>query len=160
MPAPEKPATTPSLPGKLAKRTDGGPASKQAVRYASGMPYGEGQDFLDIQSSAAMEKAPPVRTNTSTLAGIAAASAQGPQGPNVVPLNAPTQNPNQPVTHGADAGTGPGMDSLGLNTASNVQDQAFAQQLASYMPVLMYIASRSDTSPETRNVIRQLRENM
>jgi hypothetical protein len=155
MPAPEKPATTPSLPGKLAKRTDGGVASKQAVRYASGMPYGEGQDFLDIQSSAAMEKATPVRP-----AALPSMAAAAPAGQDVVPLNAPTQNPNQPVTHGADAGAGPGMDSLGLNTANNVQDQAFTQQLASYMPVLMYIASRSDTSPETRNVIRQLRENM
>lgn len=157
MGTPVNPSTTPSLPGKLAKRTDGGPASKQAVRYASGMPYGEGQDFLDIQSLAAMEKAPPVRTNTSTLAGIAAASAQR---PNVVPLTAPTQDLNQPVTHGADGGKGSGMDSLGLNTGNNVQDQAFKQQLASYMPALMFIASRPETSPETINVIRQLRENM
>jgi hypothetical protein len=54
MPAPEKPAMS-SGPGSLSQRTDGGPASKQAVRYASGMPnYGDGQDFLDIQSSAPM----------------------------------------------------------------------------------------------------------
>ena len=157
MPAPEKPATTPSLPGKLAKRTDGGVASKQAVRYASGMAYGEGQDFLDIQSSAAMSKSEPVRPGSMPTATASAATAPG---PNVIPLTAPSQDLSQPVTHGADAGAGPGTDSLGLNTANTVADQAFQQQLASYMPVLMYIASRPDTSPETRNVIRQLREKM
>jgi len=157
MPAPEKPATTPSLPGKLATRTDGGPASKQAIRYASGMPYGEGQDFLDIQSSAAMAKAPTVR---GMSAGAVENAVQSAAPSPIVPLSAPTQNPQQPVTEGADAGPGAGSASLGLNTANTVQDQAFKQQIASYMPVFMYIASRPDTSPETRNVIRQLRENM
>lgn len=153
MPAPKKPAMQ-SGPGALSQRTDGGPASKQAVRYASGMPYGEGQDFLDIQSSAAMEKSTPVRPASQPSLQAAAGGQQ------VVPLTAPTQRPDEPITSGADSGAGPGMDSLGLNTADNVADQAYKQQIASYMPVLMYIASRPDTSPETRNVIRQLRESM
>ena len=78
----------------------------------------------------------------------------------IVPFGAPTQNPDQPATHGADSGAGPGMDSLGLNTGNEVQNNAFKQQLASYMPALMYIASRPDTSPETRTAIKELRENM
>jgi len=156
MPAPKKPAMS-SGPGSLSQRTDGGPASKQAVRYASGMPYGEGQDFLDIQSSAAMAKAPTVR---GMSAGAVENAVQSAAPSNVVPLSAPTQNPMQPVTDGADVGPGANSASLGLNTANTVQDQAFKQQIASYMPVFMYIASRPDTSPETRNVIRQLRENM
>ena len=158
MPAPEKPAMQ-SGPGSLSKRTDGGPASKQAVRYASGMPYGEGQDFQDLQSQAAMEKAPPVRPLSP---GSIRSAAQQPQPgqSNVVPLNSPSQMPDQPVTHGADAGPGPDLASLGLDAGATAEDQAFKEQIAAYMPALMFIASRPGTSPETRNVIRQLREKM
>jgi hypothetical protein len=158
MPAPEKPAMQ-SGPGSLSQRTDGGPASKQAIRYASGMPYGEGQDFMDLQSQAAMEKATPVRPLSPGTIRSAAQQAQPGQS-DVVPLNTPSQMPDQPVTHGADAGPGLDSSSLGLDNGATVQDQAFKQQIASYMPALMFIASRPGTSPETRNVIRQLRENM
>jgi hypothetical protein len=122
------------------------------------MPYGEGADFMDLQSSAKMEASAPVRA-LSPGAVRQAVQSNAPQS-GVVPFGAPTQNPDQPITHGADAGAGPGMDSLGLNTGNQVQDNAFKQQLASYMPALMYIASRPDTSPETRTAIKELRENM
>lgn len=40
-------------------RTDGGPASKQAQRYISGMPnYGDGQELSDLQASAPMAATP------------------------------------------------------------------------------------------------------
>ena len=53
MPQAEKPSTTPSLPGALSRRTDGGVASKQAQRYISGMPnYGDGQDMANLQAQA------------------------------------------------------------------------------------------------------------
>jgi hypothetical protein len=89
-----------------------------------------------------------------------AAQDNAPVGSDVVPLTAPSQLPGQPVTHGADAGPGPGSDVLGLNTGQTIEDQAFKQRLASYMPALMFIQSHSDTSPETRTVLKQLREFM
>lgn len=153
MPAPKKPAVQ-SGPGALSQRTDGGPASKQAVRYMAGGDYGDGQDMINIQSSAAMAQAAPVRSVPPS------AIAQAASGQEIIPLNAPTTEPGQPVTHGADGGPGPGMDSLGLNTGDVLQNNAFKEQLASYMPALMFIANRETTSPETRNIIRQLRENM
>jgi len=156
MPEPTTPAPV-SGPGALSQRTDGGPAS-QGSKYVAGMPYGEGADFMDLQSSAKMEGSAPVRA-LSPGAVRQAVQSNAPQS-GVVPFGAPTQNPDQPITHGADAGVGPGMDSLGLNTGNQVQDNAFKQQLASYMPALMYIASRPDTSPETRTAIKELRENM
>jgi hypothetical protein len=76
----------------------------------------------------------------------------------VVPLNAPDQNPNEPVTSGADAGPGPGMASLGLGSQDITADNNFKVSLAAYMPVLMQVAARPNTSPETRNTIRQLRD--
>mgnify|MGYP006267079727 CR=1 FL=1 len=148
-----------SNPGAGSQRTDGNAASqlKQAVRQIPSQSYGDATDFADIQSSAAMEKAAPVRAMSPSAIADA---AQQVQGAGIIPLNAPTTMPNQPVTHGADAGPGPGTESLGLNTADNLQNAMFKAQLASYMPALMFIASRDTTSPETRNIIRQLRENM
>jgi hypothetical protein len=76
----------------------------------------------------------------------------------VVPLNAPDQFPDRPVTHGVDAGPGPGSASLGLGAQDVAADNNFKTNLAAYMPVLMQVAARPNTSPETRNVIRQLRD--
>ena len=142
-----------SGPGALSQRTDGGPGSKQAARYISGLPYGEGQQMMDIQNSAPMAaSAAPSPTSGGAAAPMPVA--------NVVPLNAPTQRPNEPVTHGADVGPGPDMSSLGLGAKASAADQQSRMALASYMPVLMFVASQPSTSDETRNVIMQLRDSM
>ena len=138
--APANPAPT-SGPGALSQRTDGGPADTQAAQYVSGLPYGEGQALMQMQGAAPMAAAP-----------------QMPASAPIVPLNAPTQRPDEPVTAGADAGPGPGMDSLGLGARDAAASDAFRSTLVSYMPALMCIAANPNTSPETRNVIRQLRE--
>lgn len=137
---PNNPAPV-SGPGALSQRTDGGPADTQAAKYISGLPYGEGQEMMNIQGSAPM-----------------AAASMMPAPAPVVPLSAPTQRPNEPVTSGVDAGIGPDMSSLGLgerDTAANEQARA---TLISYMPALLQVASQAGTSPETRNIIRRLRE--
>lgn len=135
--APNNPAPV-SGPGALSQRTDGGPADTQAARYVSGLPYGEGQAMMEMQQSAPM-----------------AASAPAPAP--IVPLNAPTQRPQEPVTAGANAGPGPDMSSLGLGQQDIAADENFKATLSSYMPVLTFIASRPNTTPETRNFIKQLR---
>lgn len=137
---PNNPAPV-SGPGALSQRTDGGPADTQAAKYISGLPYGEGQEMMNIQGSAPM-----------------AAASQMPAPAPVVPLSAPTQRAGEPVTSGVDAGPGPDMSSLGLGSKDVAANESFRAALASYMPVLMQVASRSTTSPETRNIIRQLRE--
>lgn len=139
--APNNPAPV-SGPGALSQRTDGGPADTQAAKYVSGLPYGEGQAMMAQQQAAPM-----------AAAGMPAPAP-------IVPLNAPSQRPEEPVTAGANAGPGPDMSSLGLGAKDVAADTNFTAALASYMPALMHIASRSSTSPETRNIIRQLREMM
>ena len=142
-----------SGPGALSQRTDGGPGSTQAARYISGLPFGEGQQMMDLQQSAPMA-ASAAPSQAATAGGAPAPAA------NVVPLNAPTQRPNEPVTHGADVGPGPDMSSLGLGAKASAADQQSRMALASYMPVLMYVASQPSTTDETRNVIMQLRDSM
>jgi hypothetical protein len=138
--APANPAPV-SGPGAKSQRTDGGPADTQAAQYVSGLPFGEGQAFMNMQKSASM-----------------AGSGMMPEPAPIVPLNAPSQRPDEAVTSGADAGEGPGMSSLGLgakDVAANAESRAI---MASYVPALLNIASQPGTSPETRNIIRQLRE--
>ena len=153
MPQASKPAMT-SGPGALSRRTDGGPASKQAQRYISGMPnYGDGQELASLQASAPMAATPSVKPMPN--ADIAAAAAQGEQGgqpmPNPIqanPLDNPSQYPTQPVTHGADAGPGPGSEALILPNSVQTQYQdahAMFQQMAAgpnASPALKYLAMR------------------
>lgn len=103
MRTPANPAPV-SGPGALSRRTDGQPA-----RYASGMPYGDGQDFYDLQTSAPLAATDNVQAGRrqarqSGAAPVPAAVA--------TPLFSPTQRPEEPVTAGAAYGPGPGPSVL------------------------------------------------
>lgn len=153
MPQANKPSATPSLPGANASRTDGGPASKQAVRYAAGEPGAE--DFAALQGQAAMAKTPdakPMPKSAITQAvsqngqSVQQQPTQNPVQP--VPLGAPSQYPTQPVTHGADAGAGSGSEALILPNAAQGQYQdaqtMFTQMAANpnASPAMKYLAMR------------------
>ena len=87
-----------SAPGRLSRRTDGGP--QQTHAQMTGMAYGENADFQDIQSSAPLAAAPTVsnaRSRNTVPTGQSAAAT---------PLFAPTQRPDEPVTAGAPFGPG------------------------------------------------------
>jgi len=139
-----------SGPGSLSQRTDGGPAHKQAAKYISGLPYGQGQEMMNTQSSAPMEASTPT-PNPVPASQIAAASQQQmpamDQAP-VVPLTAPTQYPNEPITSGVDAGAGPGLASLGLQPLAVAQQQSAASSIkslaasANVSPALQFLASK------------------
>jgi len=142
MPQANKPAMT-SGPGALSRRTDGGPASKQAQRYISGMPnYGDGQELANLQASAPMAQAQSAKPMPQ--AAIAAAAAQGgqsampqpAQGPQVTPLDVPSQMPNQPVTNGADAGPGADSSALILPKPTDQRQQEVTALVARYLPDL------------------------
>ena len=116
--APTNPAPV-SGPGNLARRTDGGPGAKQPVMTLPDAKYGEAKAFRQQEQGAPM----------SALGGMPAPSGPpagaGPGGPSggapapggmdlPVGMGEPTKRPDEPVTHGADAGDGPGSASLGL----------------------------------------------
>ena len=146
-----------SGPGSLSQRTDGGPADTQAAKYITGLPYGQGQEMMAVQGSAPLAaSAPSPSPVPASQMGNGTQTVSEPMP--IVPLNAPTQRPGEPVTSGVDAGMGPGMASLGLGSQDVTADNNFRTSLAAYMPVLMQVAARPNTSPETRNVIRQLRD--
>jgi len=136
---PNNPAVQ-SGPGSLSQRTDGGPASKQAARYIAGGDYGEGQEMMDIQTSAPMAATP------ETAKPMPASQMQKAVPQTVIPFNAPTQHPDE-------AGTATAAPANPSDLDAN-----FRASIAMYMPALAFLADQPETSQETRDVIRQLRQ--
>ena len=155
MPAPKKPATTPSLPGANSTRTDGGIASKQAQRYIAGMPnYGDGQELSDLQASAPMAATPSPAAPSKT-AILQAAQGQQQASPQqqaqqVTPLSAPTQRPNEPVTTGSPLGLGAGPEAIGINPGQAIQTGTSAKNL------VQTLAANKDASPALQQLASKL----
>jgi len=82
--------------GALSERTDLN-VSSQPARYISGLPQGQGQATYDQQTAAPM-------AGTLEMPGM--------QLQEIVPLGAPTQFPNQPISYGANYGEGPGLSTV------------------------------------------------
>ena len=140
---PRNPAPS-SGPGALSRRTDGGPA--QPIRDLPNGEYGSGKEFRELQQGAPLPQAPAAPRPP-------APSAPQAGGPPAVPFNAPSSRPGEPVTSGAAAGAGPGVDALGLPNAQELDLAA----MKSRMPALELLAGHPGTSKEVRNYVRRLR---
>lgn len=129
-----------SGPGALSQRTDGGPAQPM---YVSGMPYGEGQDFMDLQSSAPLgaEAAKPRSKQGRSQGGASLPT----------PLFAPTQRPEEPVTAGAPFGPGGGPEST-----RPAMDQDM-QALKQYLPDLEIAAGFRNAPSSFKMLVNYLR---
>lgn len=110
--APRNPAPV-SGPGRLARRTDGGPAS-QNVAALPNAGYGESAEFESIQGAAPMSASPPPSmagggpAAGGGLAALLGAGGGGAPAAPPTPLTAPTERPEEPLTAGAPIGPGPG----------------------------------------------------
>jgi hypothetical protein len=93
---PNNPAPV-SGPGALSQRTDGGAIDgmTQPQQQYTGLPYGDNKAVNDQQAGA-------------PLAGVAPVAS--------IPmdLSAPTAFPNEPISHGANWGEGPGLNTAGI----------------------------------------------
>jgi hypothetical protein len=87
-----------SGPGSLSQRTDGGAIDgmQQPMQQYTGFAYGENKSLNDQQAGAPM-------------AGM-------PDAFDVIPLDAPTMFPDEPISAGADYGPGPGVDLTGIRS--------------------------------------------
>lgn len=111
--APRNPAPA-SGPGRLSRRTDGGPAQK--IMTPTGLPYGDAGASSATQHAAPLSQSPSVPT-----APVGGDGGQSQDGPQVVGFGEPTQMPGQPVTSGAALGAGPGPEALrgGMDAVSS-----------------------------------------
>lgn len=103
---PSNPAPV-SGPGRLSRRTDGGPAQNLAALPNAG--YGEGQEFTQLQQGAplAATPAPAPAGGGGGMDVMAILGGAPPVGP-PTPLSSPTERPDEPLTAGAPFGDGPG----------------------------------------------------
>ena len=144
---PRNPAPV-SGPGKLSRRTDGGPAQVNA--QMTGMGYGENKDFMQIQKGASMAASPRSR-----------GAAQAPQGNPMGaigggnPLFSETQRPDEPVTAGANFGPG-----AGGAPAAPVYSERSSDDLANikqYLPDLIEAASFVGAPETFKSLVNYLR---
>ena len=124
-----------SGPGALSKRTDLPPS--QGAKRLPNAAYGEQQQFQADQAGAPMAKA------ENPLA-------------NVVPLNAPTQRPDEPVTAGVDAGPGPGREILGIKSPVDSQVEDLTM-LSKYMPLMAQFADSPNSTGTMKAFVKYLR---
>jgi hypothetical protein len=125
------PLAGPAGPGKYSTRTDN-------LQMGS-IAYGEGVETAAIKSGAPLAKTPNVRPEPITE------------------LYAPTQRPEEPATTGIDMGAGAGSEVLALRKPDETN---FISAISAYKPVLKFIADQPNTSPETKQIIRQLWDNL
>jgi hypothetical protein len=125
----------------MSTRTDGGPASKQAIRYAAGEPGAE--DFVNLQRQAALAKTPGAKGMTpsqvaqaASQSGQQSAMPQMGQSPQAIPLDVPSQFPNEPVTNGSPSGPGAGPEALILPKPTDQRQQEVSALVSRYLPDL------------------------
>lgn len=131
-----------SGPGALSRRTDG----QQPTRDLPNAKYGENTAFRQAQMAAPM--------SGDIGASMPPAPPVGPDPSQLVPLDAESQRPDEPITAGMSGGPGAGPSVP--NRPSQLTPQQ-AERLRSYLPVLVTLASRDDADPNTKQLVRQLR---
>lgn len=131
--------------------TGGAGSAGQPAQYMSGGAYGEGQENMDLQTSAKMNKS-GVEVPANIGSGAINAAMQ-----DVVPLDAPTQRPYEPVTNGAVLGDGAGPEALASNSMLDIQNSQDLAKLAAYLPIYARIAESPEATNSTRNFYRWLR---
>lgn len=129
-----------SGPGAHSARTDGGPAKMDLANAK----YGENATFQAVQSGAPL--------GAPAAPAVAAQPAQA--RPTPTPLGAPTSQPDQPVTSGADAGPGPSADVLGIRSDDEVAD--LARRYGRLLPMLVRMADNPTASDMFRSQVRYL----
>lgn len=115
----------------------------QSGRVASGYAYGMNKQINEQAASAPLAKVAKTVARPMNVA---------PSQPPITTLTEPTMNPDESIMAGINMGAGPGAEALML--PSNGDNNAeFNKSIASYYPVLSYIASRPNTSAETRRAL-------
>jgi hypothetical protein len=120
-----RPTAPQNNPMNINGRGGNGQSGTQAARYVSGLPYGEGQELMQTQQSAPLAAAPGIEQSRTPMASASAAAS-------LIPMNAPTQRPDEPITFGADAGVGPGLGSLGLPSVTERTVAQILSEVAQY----------------------------
>lgn len=127
-----------------------GNAGTQAAKTMAGGQYGEAKDMMELQTSAPLNASP-----TMPLTPSSGRPQMAPTGQEVVPLDAPTQRPNEPVTTGIDMGAGAGSEVMYANDKGLESEDR--QRMLMALPTLSILAESPSASNAFRNYVRYLR---
>lgn len=122
-------------PGKFSQRTD------QPKVQIPNADYGEQSAYQQQQAGAPMAASPGIPSTGGQAVNLQ--QILGSMGQRTVPINAPTQRPNEPVTTPAPAGL--------------PQAQQDMQSMAAYLPYFEYAANLSGASWGFQNLVRQIK---
>jgi hypothetical protein len=141
-----RPTAPQNNPANVSATGGNGQSGTQGARYIPGMGYGQGKETLEQQKSAPMQGNPaPIRpARMSSMAG-----------PEAVPLTAPTQNPDELITTGADVGAGPGSDILNLPKEPTYNPDI--DMIRTYLPAMEFWAAQPGTPQSTKDYVAYLR---
>jgi hypothetical protein len=127
--------------------TGGAGTNGQPARYATGID--DAQDFYDLQTAAKLSGSNPA------FSSVPSPSAQRPfrgdSAQQLVPLDAPTQRPDEDVRTGATIGQ---ETMYATDTMANSED---ADRMRAALPFLSTLAELPTTSNYTRNYVRYLK---
>lgn len=130
----------------------GGAGSKgQPAQYMSGGAYGEGKQNMELQTSAKMNK-----SGVNVPQGRSGVAPVMPSGNPIIPLDAKTQRPEEPVTNGAALGPGAGPEALQSTMMLAAQNNEDIAKLAALLPMYKRIAESPQSTNSTRNYVRWL----
>ena len=132
-----------SGPGALSARTDGG------VMNPNSPSYGEGATLETLKAGAPMGPAQASPGGGGAPGGVDLLSA-------LTGFDAPSTRPGEPVTAGAAAGAGPGLEALGLPLTPEDERQADVKALGpAAINVLVAAAQGADATPSFRRLVRK-----
>ena len=127
-----------------------GNGGTQAAQAMTGGQYGENKDMQELQTSAPMAASPTMPSTPSM-----GRPQTAPTGTRVVPLDAPTDRPNEPVTTGIDSGPGAGSEVMYANDQTLAAEDR--QRMLTALPTLAILAESPSASNAFRNYVRFLR---
>lgn len=141
-----RPTAPQNNPASVSALGGNGQSGTQAARYIPGMAYGQGKATLEQQQGAKMQGNPaPVRPAQVSAMPL----------PEAVPLNAPTQRPEEVITTGADVGAGPGSDILNLPKEPTYNPDL--DMIRTYLPAMEFWAMQPGTPQSTKDYVTYLR---
>ena len=133
--------------------TGGAGTNGQPARYAAGID--NAQDFYDMQTAAPMAGRNPANRPQAP----SAAQRPAPRMPldGIVPLDAPTQYPDEGVDTGGALGPNAGEEVMAAPAMLRAQNDQDIAALAAYLPFYAKIAEMPQASNSFRNWYRYVR---
>lgn len=135
----------------LVSATGGAGTNGQPARYAAGID--NAQDFYDVQTAQPMAGENPANKPSYAAQGaMPKISLDG-----LVPLDAPTQYPEEGVDTGGALGPNAGEEVMAAPAMLKAQNNQDIAQLAAYLPFYAKVAESPRASNATRNWYRYIR---